>query len=157
TLKLREFLACGIRIARGFRVDYDFNIISQLQALILSIHQCTCRMTRDVFPLKSDQRGSLANFGVLVIRDCFSLNLERVSSFDLHIAIHLDLTCLRVVDRTGSCDLIRLVSGFGKDLKINILQFVMAVRESDVTRGAQPEVQAVAFGEALLIAVYDTR
>src|SRR6266568_5083250 len=144
-----------IAVRSCFSIDDDFDVISELESFVLSVNPRAGGMTRDILAFESYQRSGFADLSVLVIRDCFGLDLQCIASLNLHVAIQLNLTRLRIVNRTAGSDLVGLVPCIRKDLKIDVFQFVMTVRESYVPRRAQPQIQAITFGDPLFIAVDD--
>ena len=78
-----------------------------------------------------------------------------VARFDIHVAVKLNQAQLLIVERAVGGDLIVLVFSRRENLKVYLLEFVMAVGVGDIARGAQPKVESILFRDALLVTVDD--
>src|SRR5260221_13052195 len=76
--------------------------------------------------------------------------------FDLDIAVELAKSRVLLINSAVADDLIGLVALLWKRLKVDRLEFVMAVRVRNVARGPQPKVQTIVFGDAAFVTVDDS-
>jgi predicted GNAT superfamily acetyltransferase len=74
---------------------------------------------------------------------------------NLHIPVALQQAFFLIINRPIRNDLVRFLASWWKDLSIDLLEFVMTVCVNNITRGPQPQIQAIISGDALLVSVDD--
>ena len=99
-------------------------------------------MTRDILARKSYEHVSLSNFADLVVNNRLSIQFERFFGFYFDFAQEGNDAVFLIVNRAGRAYLVRLVPSRWIDGEINVFEFVMTVRESDLARRAQPQIEA---------------
>ena len=85
--------------------------------------------------LKRDRRVCLRDAAVLIERERFGGDLQLFFGLDLHVADERKNVCFGPIDRACRGDLIGNFAFRRIDGHAHVLELVMTVRESDVTRG----------------------
>ena len=142
-----------VRIFQSLRCDGDRDLAAQLHPLVLVVDHRAGGLARDVLPFKGNRRRGFSNLGVLVVQNRVGLYSQFVARLDIHVAVELNQALLLVVERAVGGDLIVLIFRGREDLKIYLLEFMMAIGVSNIARRTQPQVELIVLRNPLLVPI----
>jgi hypothetical protein len=130
------------RLAPGVRADGDLDVAAQLKLLLLRFERGGVGAARDVLAREGDGRGDGADLRPGVVLGGLGEGDEAVARLDLHLAGEEQLRDVFVGDGALGGDLVRVVALVRVDFEVEVFEFVVAVGEAHVARGAEEDVEA---------------
>ena len=88
-----------------------------------------------------------------MVQNRVGLYSQFVARLDIHVAVELNQALLLVVERAVGGDLIVLIFRGREDLKIYLLEFMMAIGVSNIARRTQPQVELIVLRNSLLVPI----